>query len=206
MMQRLVRRSWITCVESPLGGEAVGPATARGVIYNLAMAAETGRHAGVRRSFVGVLIALALSMGCSPSIDVPTALQITQVSSGWFDAGIDNLGRNKLVPTVSFRLENVTPEVVQYLQLNAVFKRANETEEWGNAFVRAVGTEGLEAGRTTDILRLESGRGYTGEQSRAEMLAHRDFVDVTMDLFVKHRGDQWVLLDSVAVDRQLLTR
>ena len=38
------------------------------------------------------------------------------------------------------------------------------------------------------------------------MLAHSDFVDVTMELFVKHRGDQWVLLDSVAVDRQLLTR
>ena len=206
MMPRLVRRSWITCVESPLGGETVGPEPVRGVIYNLAMTAETGRHAGVRQSFVGVLIVLALSIGCSPSIDVPTALQITQVSSGWFDAGIDNLGRNKLVPTVSFRLENVTPGVVQYLQLNAVFKRANETEEWGNAFVRAVGTEGLDAGRTTDILRLESGRGYTGEQSRAELLAHRDFVDVTMDLFVKHRGDQWVLLDSVAVDRQLLTR
>ena len=149
---------------------------------------------------------LALSIGCSPSIDVPTALEITQVSSGWFDAGLDNLGRNKLVPTVSFRLENATPETVRYLQLNAVFRRQNETEEWGNAFVRAVGTDGIDAGRTTEILRLESGRGYTGEQPRAEMLGHRDFVDVTMDLFVKHRGDQWTFLDSVDVDRQLLTR
>ncbi len=149
---------------------------------------------------------LALSIGCSPSIDVPTALEITQVSSGWFDAGLDNLGRNKLVPTVSFRLENATSETVRYLQLNAVFRRQNETEEWGNAFVRAVGTDGIDAGRTTEILRLESGRGYTGEQPRAEMLGHRDFVDVTMDLFVKHRGDQWTFLDSVDVDRQLLTR
>lgn len=161
---------------------------------------------GVRRSWFGVLIVLALSIGCSPSIDVPTALEITQVSSGWFDAGLDNLGRNKLVPTVSFRLENATSETVRYLQLNAVFRRQNETEEWGNAFVRAVGTDGIDAGRTTEILRLESGRGYTGEQPRAEMLGHRDFVDVTMDLFVKHRGDQWTFLDSVDVDRQLLTR
>ena len=176
------------------------------MVYNLLMTSEAGRRAGVRRSWLGVLVVLAASMGCSPSIDVPAALQITQVSSGWFDAGLDPLGRNKLVPTVSFRLENLTPDTVQYLQLNAVFKRQNETEEWGNAFVRAVGTDGLEAGRTTQILRLESGRGYTGEQSRAEMLAHGGFVDVTMDLFVKHRGDQWVLLDSVAVDRQLLTR
>jgi len=37
-------------------------------------------------------------------------------------------------------------------------------------------------------------------------LVHRDFVDVEMDLFVKHRGNQLVLLDSVSVDRQLLMR
>ncbi len=185
---------------------ASGRSPRESMIYNLPMTVEARPHAGVRRGWLGLLAVLALSMGCSPSIDVPTALQVTQVSSGWFDAGLDPLGRNKLVPTVSFRLENVTSDTVQYLQLNAVFKRQNETEEWGNAFVRAVGTDGLEAGRTTEMLRLESGRGYTGEQSRAEMLAHRDFVDVTMDLFVKHRGDQWVFLDSVAVDRQLLTR
>lgn len=175
------------------------------MVYNLSMTSEAGRRR-VRGSRLGVLVALAASMACSPSMDVPSALRITQVSSGWFDAGLDPLGRNKLVPTVSFRLRNLTSDTVQYLQLNAVFKRQNETEEWGNAFVRAVGTEGLEAGQATTVLRLESSRGYTGEQSRADMLAHRDFVDVTMDLFVKHRGDQWVLLDSVNVDRQLLTR
>jgi len=176
------------------------------MIYNLLMTAEPGGRADARRPWLGAFVALVLSTACGPSIDVPTALQVTQVSSGWFDAGLDPLGRNKLVPTVSFRLENLTADTVQYLQLNAVFKRQNETEEWGNAFVRAVGTEGLAAGQTTEILRLESGRGYTGEQSRAEMLTHRDFVDVTMDLFVKHRGDQWVFLDNVPVDRQLLTR
>ncbi len=176
------------------------------MIYNLLMTVEGVRRARVRRRGLGALVALVLSTGCGPSIDVPTALGLTQVSSGWFDAGLDPLGRNKLVPTVSFRLENLTTDTVRSLQLNAVFKRQNETEEWGNAFVRAVGMEGIEAGQTTAILRLESGRGYTGEQSRAEMLAHRDFVDVTMELFVKHRGDQWVFLDTVAVERQLLTR
>lgn len=175
------------------------------MVYNLSMTSEAGCR-GVRCRRLAVLVLLATSMGCGPSLDVPAALRVTQVASGWFDAGLDPLGRNKLVPTVSFRIENLTADTVQYLQLNAVFKRQNETEEWGNAFVRAVGTDGLGAGQATPVLRLESSRGYTGEQSRADMLAHRDFVDVTMDLFVKHRGDQWVLLDSVVVDRQLLTR
>ena len=66
--------------------------------------------------------------------------------------------------------------------------------------------EGLDAQQYTKVFRLESGRGYTGEQAWSEMLAHRDFVDVEMDLFVKHRGNEWVRLDSVSVDRQLLIR
>ena len=144
-------------------------------------------------------------VGCGGTpFDAPTSLQLVQVSSGWFDAGADTLGRNKLVPSVSFRLENSTDDTIRYLQLNAVFRRRGEEEEWGTTYVRAFGTEGLEAGQATRMFRLESGRGYTGEQPWPEMLAHRDFVDVRMDLFVKHRSDQWVRLDSVDVGRQLL--
>ena len=155
---------------------------------------------------VGFVLAAVVVAGCRPSLDMPASLQITEVSSGWFDAGPDGLGRTKLVPRVSFRLQNSTDDTIRYLQLNAVFRRQGEEEEWGSHFVRAFGTEGLEAGQSTELFRLESGRGYTGEQARPEMLAHRDFVDVRMDLFVKHRGNEWVRLDSLAVDRQLLVR
>jgi hypothetical protein len=157
-----------------------------------------------RVGFLLVALVVAGCVGSSP--DVSAALRITRVSSGWFDAGPDSLGRNKLVPTVSFRLENSTDDDIRYVQLNAVFRREGEEEEWGTHFVRAFGTEGLDAGQSTTVFRLESGRGYTGEQAWSEMLAHRDFVDVEMDLFVKHRGNEWVRLDSVSVDRQLLIR
>ncbi len=154
----------------------------------------------------GVLLGVLAAAGCSPSLDVPASLAVTPVSSGWFDAGLDSLGRNKLVPSVSLQLANETDDTISYLQVNAVFRRQGEDEEWGNAFIRVVGTEGIPAGASTSVLRLDSERGYTGEQAWPEMLAHRDFVDVKMDLFVKHRGDQWEFLDSVDVDRHLLTR
>ena len=159
----------------------------------------------VFRVTFSVLIAVLCAAGCGPKLDVESALRVTQVSSGWFDTGLDSLGRNKLVPTVSFRLENMTQDQVSYLQLLGKFRRQNEEEEWGNAFIRVVGTEGLEAGQATDLMRLESERGYTGEQSRAEMFSHGDFVDVTIELFVKHRAEQWAYLDSVDVARSLLT-
>ena len=154
---------------------------------------------------LGIVLATLVVGGCGgPALDMPTSLQITNVSSGWFDAGLDGLGRNKLVPSVSFRLTNSTEDTIRYLQLNGVFRREGEDEEWGTHFVRAFGTEGLDAGQSTIVYRMASPRGYTGEQAWSEMLAHGDFVDVEMDLFVKHRGNQWVRLDSVPVDRQLL--
>ena len=159
----------------------------------------------ISRACLGILLGVLFVAGCGgPSLDLPASLRLTQVSSGWFEAGPDSLGRNKLVPSVSFRLENSTDDTIRYLQLNAVFRRQGEEEGWGTAYTRAFGTEGLGAGQSTPVFRLESERGYTGEQARSEMLAHHDFVDVTMDLFVKHRADQWVRLDAVAVDRRLL--
>lgn len=156
---------------------------------------------------VGILLAALVVGGCDgSSVDALAALRMIEVSSGWFDAGPDNLGRNKLVPTVSFRLDNSTDDAIRYVQLNAVFRRKGEEEEWGTHYVRAFGSDGLDAQQYTKVFRLESGRGYTGEQAWSEMLAHRDFVDVEMDLFVKHRGNEWVRLDSVSVDRQLLIR
>ena len=151
------------------------------------------------------VIALSIA-GCAAPLDVESALQLNQVSSGWFDAGLDPLGRNKLVPTVSFRLENSSENETGSMQLLGKFLRQDEEEEWGSKFIRVAGTEGIEAGQRTDLMRLESPRGYTGEQPRAEMLSHSDFVDVTIELYVKHRAEDWTYLDSVDVDRRLLTQ
>ena len=116
------------------------------------------------------------------------------------------------------------------LQLNGVFRRcevaqagqppvsevspadpaagtcAGEIQEWGNAYVRAVGREGLDPGALAGPFTMESGLGYTGEQPRVEMLQHRDFVDVKVELFIKHRADPWVRLGEHQIDRQLLTQ
>lgn len=159
----------------------------------------------MNRSFRFVLLCGVLAAaGCASPVDVPSALELTQLSSGWFDAGLDSLGRNKIVPSVSFRLENETDDEMGYLQLNAVFRRVGETEGWGTRFVRVAGTEGIPPGQASEILRLDSNRGYTGEQSQAEMLGHSDFVDVQLDVYVKHRAQQWALIETVDVDRQLL--
>ena len=154
--------------------------------------------------FVLYLLALACA-GCGPEVDLSKGLQVEIVSTGWFDAGIVS-GQNKLVPTVSFKLKNVSDQKLSALQVNARFSRGNEPEEWGNVFLPSVGPGGLAPGATTEELTIKSQLGYTGsDQSRAEMLQNSQFVDAKVELAAKYGGTQWKRLGAYPIARQLIT-
>src|SRR5262245_26953892 len=118
---------------------------------------------------VVLLAALVCSGACGPTVDLTKGLKIAIVDSGWYDAGIVN-GQNKLVPSVTVELTNVSDQTLVALQINASFRRVSEPEkEWGSRFVTAVGSKGLAPGAKTETLVLRSELGYTGsDQSRQE--------------------------------------
>ena len=127
------------------------------------------------------------------------------VSTGWFDAGIVN-GQNKLVPTITFKLKNLSDQKLPAVQVNARFSRGSEPEEWGNGFLPSVGSSGLPAGGTTAPLTIKSQLGYTGsDQSRVEMLQNTQFVDAKVELAAKYGGTQWKRLGQYPIQRQLIT-
>jgi hypothetical protein len=156
------------------------------------------------------VVALALAVGlvtvsCNRSIDPTTALEPVGVVTGWFDAGIEN-GKNKLVPSVSLKLRNKSDTAVQSIQINAIFRRVNEQEMWGEHFGWAVERDPLPPGGTTKDIVLRSGLGYTGEQPRMQLLQHSQFVDAKVEIFLKQGSRTWAKLADYPVDRQLLTR
>jgi len=153
-----------------------------------------------------LLLACALlATACGASVDVQKALQVSDLTTGWYDAGIVN-GKNKLVPTVSFRVKNVGSSTVKYVQLNAVFRVIGDQEELGSMFVKGIGGNGLAPGAYTETYVLRSALGYTGEQPRHEMLEHSGFRDAKVEIFAKPGASQWVKLTEHTVARQLLTR
>lgn len=162
------------------------------------------RHATL---LVGALAAL-IAAGCSSrAVDLPKALQVTDVTTGWFDAGIVEGGKNKLVPTIGFRLKNADSEPIESVQLFARFSRLGEQDEWGTPpYVRAIGPEGLPPGQSTKPMILRSNLGYTGEQPRLDMLRNAGFVDARVEVFAKHRASNWVKLGEYRIARQLLTK
>ena len=150
-------------------------------------------------------LTLVLS-ACRNDFLVEKAVKVTDVHTGWYDAGIYE-GKNKLVPSISLKLQNITDASVRSIQVNAVFHRVGEeTEVWGDHFVRAVDSEGIPAGQTGGLLVLRSNLGYTGTESRLQMLQNSQFVDAKVDVFGKHGARTWQKLGEYTIDRQLLTQ
>lgn len=152
-------------------------------------------------------VSLSVLAACGSSAQQPITklVEPTAVKTGWFDEGVEN-GMNKLVPTVMLSLKNVSSEPVANVQLNAVIRRVGETEEWGGAFMKVIGTEGIPPGGATKPIVLRSNLGYTGTEPRAQMLKNRQFVDAHVQVFAKHGGNQWVKLGEWPISRELLTQ
>lgn len=158
----------------------------------------------MRGSFLPTALLAALSIGCGPGVDLAKALQVLDVSTGWLDAGRVN-GQNKLVPSVSFTLKNVSDQPVTALQANVLFQRVTDPEEWGSGFLQVTGSEGLSSGATTKILTVKSQLGYTGTEARADMLRNSHFVDANVRILGKAGSGQWTLLGEFPIERRLIT-
>src|SRR5688572_3076251 len=111
-----------------------------------------------------LLLACTVVTACGGGANQPITklVEPVEVRTGWFDAGVEN-GMNKLLPTVTLTLKNVSSEPVSNVQLNAVIRRVGETEEWGGAFQKVVGMEPIPPGGTTKPIVLRSNLGYTGK-------------------------------------------
>jgi len=157
-----------------------------------------------------LLVALAASAAsCNRSVDIKQALEVVDVSSGWYDAGIVE-GKNKIVPSVTFKLRKKPGADLSVIALNIAFRYvpppgSNVEEPWEDFFLQRAE---FKDGNETDPLVVRLPNGYTGEppQSRLEMLKNSQFRDVRARIFAKYSSSQWVEIGAVDVQRQLLVR
>ena len=116
-------------------------------------------------------------------------------------------GQNKLVPSISFTLKNVSDKSLVALDLNAKFYRVTEpTIDWDTDMVNIAGSEGFAAGASSKHLTIDSKQGYKGTESRIEMLKNSQFVDAKVAIFAKYSNTAWVRLGDYDVPRQLIAR
>ena len=157
-----------------------------------------------------LLVALAASAAsCNRSVDIKQALEVVDVSSGWFDAGIVE-GKNKIVPSVTFKLRKKPGADLSVIALNIAFRYvpapgSNVEEPWEDFFLQRAE---FKDGNETDPLTVRTEKGYTGDppQSRLDILKNSQFRDVRARIYAKYSSSQWVEIGAVDVQRQLLVR
>lgn len=151
-----------------------------------------------------VVLSIVPLAACGPAVDLTKGLQVDVTGTGWFDAGIVGAGQNKLVPSVSFTLKNTSTQKLAALQVNALFRRVNEKDEWGSGFITVAGSTGLPPGASSGVLTIRSQLGYTGSEPRLDMFKNSQFVDAKVDLFAKYGAAQWTKVGEFPITRQLL--
>ena len=165
--------------------------------------------ASQHRALVLSSIALAalLSISCGASIDAVAALEPIDVVTGWYDDGIVEGGKNKLVPSVTMKLRNKTDKELKSIQINAIFRRVGEQEAWGEYFGWAIPrTQPLPGGAETKLLVMRSTLGYTGDQPRMQMLQNTQFVDAKVEIYLKQGSKVLAKLAEYPIQRQLITQ
>jgi hypothetical protein len=163
-----------------------------------------GRRTGPARLGLYTLMVAGLlsASSCGRPVDVKQALQVTDVSTGWFDAGVVD-GKNKLVPNITFRIRNTSDADLAAASLNVMFKFADNGEVHDEIFKQRIPFEN----KQTELITVRSEVGFKGEppQTRLEMLQNSYFRDMDVVILVRQAGAQWVELHRVRVDRKLLT-
>ncbi len=158
------------------------------------------------RATLCLIVLLALSgTACGPNIDLKASLQVADVSTGWADLGVVN-GQNKIVPSVTFTLKNVGSQSIPTLQSNVIFRRVGEDDEWGAGFLKITGSDGLAAGASSKTQTVRSTLGYTSSETRAQMMANKQWVDARAQVFAKYGSTQWILLGEYPVERRLIQK
>jgi hypothetical protein len=149
------------------------------------------------------LLCVAVLTGCSPR-EVEKDLAITEVHTGWYDVGIVDgyeQARAEHLTQAEERLEGADRARADQRGLQAGRRR--------EGMVRAVRawhrSDELAPGATGQLLVLRGDRGYTGTETRLQMLQNSQFIDAKVQIFGKHGSRTWVKMGEYQIDRQLLT-
>jgi hypothetical protein len=158
------------------------------------------RHAS--SCFAVVFVAVLATAGCE-SVDLKTAAQVVDVSTGYYDNGLTPGGLNHMVPSITFSVKNVSDRELSSVDMMVLYWAVGQDTEQDESFVKVIGGSGLPSGATSEPVVSRSRIGFTLEGARSELFTHSKFTDWTAKLFLK-RGGKIVPAGEYKIERKLL--
>jgi hypothetical protein len=153
---------------------------------------------------VGLAILVAAS-ACGPRLDLHQ-LGVTDTFSGFYDNGLKD-GKNHLVPSITFRLQNNGSVPATHVELTVAFWKDGDDGELDGREVLGIGADPVAPGQTSNPILVRSTVGYTLDppQPRAALFEHSGFKDFTAKILAKRDGNI-VRIAEVKIDRRLIPR
>ena len=150
-----------------------------------------------------MLAALAAAACRAPDPRVEVAL--SEVETYW---AVDRPtgGTQFIAPVVRFRLNNKGQRPLRSIQASSTFRLKGDGQAWSGAFQQVAPVSGhpLEPGKSTLVVLKPEGEGrYTSTVPPEEMLAHQQFKDVTVEVFLRVGSSGWTSMAQADVDRRI---
>jgi len=162
-----------------------------------------------RNTILGLILTVALVSLLLPSCksispeELKASLEIVEVSSKWVAKTYQPWPpKLVLVPTITFRVKNISAKPLNYVNFNAIFKFRDDQENLGDNFLAAIRKEPVPPGGTSKIITLKSNFGVEGT-GLAKFKDNPQWKPVVCRLFVQSKSPIHVLLGEYEISREI---
>lgn len=156
-----------------------------------------------------IVLVVSLSLGFSACAKSPTdesvkaMMQITDLSSKWVSKLYQPWPPKLiLVPTVTFRVKNLSDKPLTYVDFNAIFKFKGDTANLGDNFLAAIRSTPVPPGESSPFITLKSNFGSEG-RSLATFQNNPQWRQVEVKIFAQTHGSRLVPLGQWDVSREI---
>jgi hypothetical protein len=135
---------------------------------------------------------------------VKNAIQVIDMDTKWVAKEFKQWPHPKLtlVPTISFKVKNLSPEPLKYVNFNAVFKERDAVDNLGDNFFSAIGHEPVLPGAISSLITMKSNFGVEGK-TLDSFKNNPQWKTYYVKLFAQVRGSRHVLLGQWPVSRKI---
>jgi hypothetical protein len=153
-----------------------------------------------------LILALSLLPACVRSMspeELKAAVEVLDVQTKWVAKTYQPWPpKLVLVPTISFRIKNLSSKPLNYVNFNAIFKFKDDQENLGDNFLAAIRKTPVNPGELSPVITLKSNFGVEG-QSLASFKDNPQWRPVVCKLFIQSKGSPHVLLGEYDISRTI---
>ena len=162
-----------------------------------------------RNTVLGLVMSVALVSLLLPSCksispeELKASVEIVELSSKWVAKTYQPWPpKLTLVPTITFRVKNISGQPINYLNFNAIFKFRDDQENLGDNFLAAIRKQPIPPGETSQVITLKSNFGVEGK-SLAQFKDNPQWKPMICKLFIQSKGSVHVLLGEYEISREI---